>query len=106
MKKIILFTCIMFLGIDCYSQKEEGTVWREAAKYLYDEGFDRDDLRNTIEIVREMSKEFFEWFNSSPQAKEVISNTTPNKNEEKCINDFYLKYIEPNKDIKTDTVEV
>ena len=60
MKKIILFTCIMFLGIDCYSQKEEGNVWREAAKYLYDEGFDRDDLRNTIEIVREMSKEFFE----------------------------------------------
>ena len=60
MKKIILFTCIMFLGINCYSQKEEGNVWREAAKYLYDEGFDRDDLRNTIEIVREMSKEFFE----------------------------------------------
>ena len=50
----------MFLGINCYSQKEEGNVWREAAKYLYDEGFDRDDLRNTIEIVREMSKEFFE----------------------------------------------
>ena len=60
MKKIILFTCIMFLGIDCYSQKEEGNVWREAAKYLFDEGFDRDDLRNTIELVREMSKEFFE----------------------------------------------
>ena len=50
----------MFLGIDCYSQKEEGNVWREAAKYLFDEGFDRNDLRNTIEIVREMSKEFFE----------------------------------------------
>ena len=50
----------MFLSINCYSQKEEGNVWREAAKYLYDEGFDRDDLRNTIEIVREMSKEFFE----------------------------------------------
>ena len=60
MKKIILFTCIMFLSINCYSQKEEGNVWREAAKYLYDEGFDRDDLRNTIELVREMSKEFFE----------------------------------------------
>ena len=60
MKKIILFTCIMFLGIDCYSQKAEGNVWREAAKYLFDEGFDSNDLRNTIEIVREMSKEFFE----------------------------------------------
>ena len=53
-----------------------------------------------------MSKEFFEWFDSSPPAKDVISNTTPNKNEEKCVNDFYLKYIEPNKDIKTDTIEV
>ena len=60
MKKIILFTCIMLLGIDCYSQKAEGNVWREAAKYLFDEGFDSNDLRNTIEIVREMSKEFFE----------------------------------------------
>ncbi len=60
MKKIILFTCIMFLSINCYSQKEEGNVWREAAKYLYDEGFDRNELRKTIEIVREMSKEFFE----------------------------------------------
>ena len=50
----------MFLSINCYSQKEEGNVWREAAKYLYDEGFDSDDLRNTIELVREMSKEFFE----------------------------------------------
>ena len=60
MKKIILFTCIMFLGIDCYSQKAEGNVWREAAKYLFDEGFDSNDLRNTIELVREMSKEFFE----------------------------------------------
>ena len=53
-----------------------------------------------------MSKEFFVWFDSSPPAKDVISNTTPNKNEEKCVNDFYLKYIEPNKDIKTDTIEV
>ena len=54
----------------------------------------------------EMTKEFFEWFDSSPPANDVISNTTPNKNKEKCINDFYLKYIEPNKDIKTDTMEV
>ena len=52
-----------------------------------------------------MSIEFFEWFDSSPPAKDVISNTTLNKNEEKCVNDFYLKYIEPNKDIKTDTIE-
>lgn len=54
----------------------------------------------------EMTKEFFEWFDSSPPANDVISNTTPNKNEEKCINNFYLKYVEPNKDTKTDTMEV
>jgi hypothetical protein len=54
----------------------------------------------------EMTKEFFEWFDSSPPANDVISNTTPNKNEEKCINNFYLKYVEPNKDIKTDTMEI
>tara|TARA_Y200000002_G_scaffold295446_1_gene249890 strand:- start:268 stop:678 length:411 start_codon:yes stop_codon:yes gene_type:complete len=53
-----------------------------------------------------MSEEFFKWFDSCPPAKDVISNTTPNKNEEKCINDFYLKYIETNKDIKTDTTAV
>jgi hypothetical protein len=53
-----------------------------------------------------MAEEFFKWFDSSPPANDVISNTTPNKNEEKCVNDFYLKYIEPNKDIKTDTIEV
>ena len=53
-----------------------------------------------------MSKEFFEWFDSLPPAKDVISNTTANKNEEKCVKDFYFKYIEPNKDIKTDTIEI
>ena len=82
MKKIILFTCIMFLSIDCYSQKEEGNIWREAAKYLYDEGFDRDDLRNTIELVREMSKEFFE--------KEKFSK----KNDKKLKKSFSQEQID------------
>lgn len=82
MKKIILFTCIIFLSIDCYSQKEEGNVWREAAKYLYDEGFDRDDLRNTIELVREMSKEFFE--------KEKFSK----KNDKKLKKSFSQEQID------------
>ena len=72
----------MFLGINCYSQKEEGNVWREAAKYLYDEGFDRDDLRNTIELVREMSKEFFE--------KEKFSK----KNDKKLKKSFSQEQID------------
>ena len=54
----------------------------------------------------EMSKEFFDWFDSCPPAKDVINNTTPNKNEEKCVKDFYLKHIEPTKDVKTNTIEV
>ena len=72
----------MFLSINCYSQKEEGNVWREAAKYLYDEGFDRDDLRNTIELVREMSKEFFE--------KEKFSK----KNDKKLKKSFSQEQID------------
>ena len=54
----------------------------------------------------EMSKEFFDWFDSCPPAKDVINNTIPNKNEEKCVKDFYLKHIEPTKDVKTNTIEV
>ena len=54
----------------------------------------------------EMSKEFFDWFDSCPPAKDVINNTIPNKNEEKCVKDFYLKQIDPTKDVKTDTIEV
>ena len=54
----------------------------------------------------EMSKEFFDWFDSCPPAKDVINNVIPNKNEEKCVKDFYLKHIEPTKDVKTDTTEV
>lgn len=54
----------------------------------------------------EMSKEFFEWFDSSPSAKDVVSNTILNKNEEKCVKDFYIKNIKPFKLIQTDTIEV
>ena len=58
------------------------------------------------EDINEMSKEFFDWFDSCPPAKEVINNFTPNIEEEKCVKDFYLLNIEPIKDIKTDTTEV
>ena len=54
----------------------------------------------------EMSKEFFDWFDSCPPAKDVINNTIPNKNEEKCVKDFYIKNIEPFKLIQTDTTDV
>tara|TARA_Y200000002_G_C22595975_1_gene627350 strand:- start:618 stop:1019 length:402 start_codon:yes stop_codon:yes gene_type:complete len=54
----------------------------------------------------EMSKEFFDWFDSCPPAKNIINKFIPNKNEEKCVKGFYLKNIEPFKDIKTDTTVV
>jgi hypothetical protein len=54
----------------------------------------------------EMSKEFFDWFDSCPPAKDIINKFIPNKKEGKCVKGFYLKNIEPVKDIKTDTVDV
>lgn len=54
----------------------------------------------------EMSKEFFDWFDSCPPVKDVINTVIPNKNEEKCVKNFFLKNIEPIKLIKTDTIEV
>ncbi len=60
MKKIILFLSIILISINSYSQKKEGDAWRQAAKHLYDEGFDRNELRNTVELVREMATEIFE----------------------------------------------
>jgi len=53
-----------------------------------------------------MSDEFFKWLDSSPPAVDVIDYFAPYGNEEKCVKDFYLKHIEPTKDIKTDTIEV
>ena len=54
----------------------------------------------------EMSKEFYEWFDSSPPFADVIDLFALYDEEEKCVKDFYLKHIESTKDIKTDTIEV
>ena len=35
MKKILLYTVILLLSFQTYSQNKEGNMWREAAKYLY-----------------------------------------------------------------------
>ena len=53
-----------------------------------------------------MSKEFYKWFDSSPPSQDVIDWFALNDEEEKCVKDFYLKHIEPTKDIKTNTIEV
>ena len=53
-----------------------------------------------------MSKEFYKWFDFSPPAGDVIDCFTLYDEEDKCVKDFYLKYIEPKKNIKTETIEV
>ena len=53
-----------------------------------------------------MANEFFKWLDSSPPAVDVIDWFALYDEEEKCVKDFYLKHIEPTKDIKTDTIEV
>ena len=71
MKKIILFLLVILSSLNSYSQKQEGDTWRQVAKYLFDEGFDRDELRNTVQLVRDMSREVFE--------KKKISKKTEKK---------------------------
>ncbi len=52
---------------------------------------------------KDMSTEFFEWFDNLPPMKDVIEHRTPEIDEEKCVENFYFKHIEKKKDTKTDT---
>ena len=54
----------------------------------------------------EMSKEFFDWFESCPPANDLKEHYALYANEEKCVKDFFLKHIEGKKDVKTGVVEV
>ena len=85
MKKIILFISIILLSFNSYSQKEEGNAWREAAKFLFEKGFNRDELRNTIQLVREMSNEIFE--------NEKLSKKTEKKLKKLSFSDEQLKIL-------------
>jgi hypothetical protein len=53
-----------------------------------------------------MANEFYKWFDSSPPAVDVIDSFALYDEEEKCVKDFYLKHIDPTKDVKTDTIEI
>jgi len=53
-----------------------------------------------------MADEFFKWFDSCPTPAEVKDCYIIEEIEEKCVKNFYLKHIEPTKDIKTDTIEI
>lgn len=56
--------------------------------------------------VNAMSKEFFDYFDSNPPVKDLKSLEYPTKDEEKCVIEFYKKYIIDKKDEKTGTLEV
>ena len=53
---------------------------------------------------KDMSTEFFEWFDNLPPMKDVKDHLTPSSAEEKCVENFYFKHIEKKKDTKTDTI--
>ena len=53
---------------------------------------------------KDMSTEFFEWFDNLPPMKDVKNHLTPSSAEEKCVENFYFKHIEKKKDTKTDTI--
>ena len=67
--------------------------------------FQKYQFGNSKPNTKEMSKEFFDWFESTPLLGDFRIKH-PDKDEEKCVKEFYLKYIEPNKYIETSSVEV
>lgn len=74
MKKIVLFLFVVLFSINSYSQKSEGDTWREVAKYLYDEGFDRGELRNIVQLVRDMAEEISEKKKISKRTEKKLNN--------------------------------
>ena len=53
---------------------------------------------------KEMSKEFYDWFDSNPPAKDIKELKFPNKNEEKCVKEFFIKNIMKTKEVATDVI--
>ena len=68
-------------------------------------GFKKYQFGNAKPNTYEMSKEFFDWFSTIPSVKNYNEIIFPNRNEEECVKSFYLKHIEPKKDVKTDTID-
>ena len=53
-----------------------------------------------------MTEEFFDWFDTLPNPRDLKNRIEITSAEEKCIEEFYLQNIETTKEIKTDTIEV
>tara|TARA_B100001059_G_C17836263_1_gene588364 strand:+ start:6443 stop:6865 length:423 start_codon:yes stop_codon:yes gene_type:complete len=59
---------------------------------------------NAEPSTKEMSKEFFDWFDSLPPVKDLKNNFIPHENEEKCIKEFFIKKILNSKEIPTNVI--
>ena len=112
MKKILLYTAILLLSFQAYSQNKEGNMWREAAKYLYDNGFDRNNLRNTIELVREMSSEISENKKISKKTQKKLNKMSFSDKEvdilkslSQKMSKMVIKNIENGKESKKETTD-
>ena len=82
----------------------------------YDFSNTKDELKNgeVIEYkfgnakpnTKEISDEFFDWFDSLPPAKDIQELSCPSENEEKCVKEFFNKNILETKEVATNIVNV
>ena len=95
-----------------YTENWEKNKFREDD---YDYSYTKDELKNgeiisyefgdaKADDVDAMSKEFFDWFESLPPFSDIKNPTRPSLEEEKCVKEFYEKYIMDKKGQKTDTI--
>ena len=56
--------------------------------------------------TKEMFKEFFDWFDAIPPLKDCKDLIWPNKEEEKCVKDFFDKNILKNKEVQTNIIDL
>ena len=54
--------------------------------------------------TKEISKEFFDWFDSLPPVKDLKNHSPPNEDEEKCVTEFFIKNILNSKEVATNVV--
>ena len=56
--------------------------------------------------TKEMSKEFFDWFDANPPVKDCKELIWPTKDEEKCVKEFFDKNILKNKEVPSKIIDL
>lgn len=88
----------------------------KASSIDYHFGYTKHELKNgeVIEYKfgnakainkKEMYKEFFDWFDSLPPAKDIKELCYPSENEEKCVKEFFIKNILKTKEVATNIIK-